>query len=68
MKESKEIVKMLSAVDSEGLEYAFVNYSSFEEIKDERFHELRKEFLYAYRELDRYLNTIADKNEYVREQ
>jgi len=68
MKESKEIVKMLSTVDSEGIEYAFVNYSSFEKIKDERFHELRKEFVSAYYALDRYLNTLADKNEYTREQ
>lgn len=32
-------------MDNEGLEYCFKHYSSFEEIKDEEFHKLRKELL-----------------------
>jgi hypothetical protein len=32
-------------MDSEGMEYCFKSYSSFEEIEDEEFHKLRKELL-----------------------
>ena len=32
-------------MDNEGLEYCFKHYSSFEEIKNEEFHKLRKELL-----------------------
>lgn len=32
-------------MDNEGLEYCFKHYSSFEEIKDEEFHNLRKKLL-----------------------
>lgn len=42
-------------IDSEGFAYTFVDYSSFSEIKDEKFHSLRKAFLKAYKELESYV-------------
>ena len=38
-------------MDSEGMEYCFKSYSSFEEIEDEDFHKLRKELLEKMREI-----------------
>ena len=38
-------------MDSEGMEYCFKSYSSFEEIEDEDFHKLRKELLEKMREM-----------------
>jgi hypothetical protein len=39
----------------EGFHYCFKYYSRFEEIKDERFHELRLSYLKAAKELDDYI-------------
>jgi hypothetical protein len=43
-------------MDNEGIDYCFEHYSSFEEIKDERFHELRLQFLKSLREIKNYVN------------
>lgn len=43
-------------MDEEGFHYCFVHYSNFEEIKDEEFHRLRKEFIKYSKELEKYVN------------
>lgn len=54
MKESdKEAV--IGTIDRKGFDYAFVNYSAFERVKDKRFHELRLAFLTARNELADYI-------------
>jgi hypothetical protein len=42
-------------IDDEGMEYCFRQYSSWEEINDEKFHELRL----------RLINTMEEMREYV---
>jgi hypothetical protein len=56
-------------MDNEGVDYCFKHYSSFEEIKDEKFHELRNKFLTSLDEIQNYvdskINELNDKiNEY----
>ena len=45
-------------IDAEGLEYCFVSYSSFEEIKDKQFHKLRLELILSIDKIKKY---ISDK-------
>jgi hypothetical protein len=40
---------------AEGFHYCFESYSSFEEIKDEKFHDLRNEYLRVSKELENYV-------------
>lgn len=42
-------------IESEGFEYCFLDYSDFSDIKDEKFHELRRAFIKASDELKKYL-------------
>lgn len=51
----KERKYVLSTVDNEGFDYAFVHYSDFEDIEDKEFHELRKNFLEAREKLANYI-------------
>jgi hypothetical protein len=46
---------------AEGMDYCFENYSSFEEIEDPKFHELRESYLKASRELKSYVRDCTDK-------
>jgi len=43
-------------MDNEGIDYCFEHYSSFEEIKDEKFHKLRLQFLKSLKEIQNYVN------------
>jgi len=52
-KKDKELVR--DKIENEGLDYCFQNYSSFPEIKDERFHQLREAYIKAAQELEDYL-------------
>lgn len=54
MKKS-ELKEIQQIIDNEGFDYTFANYSSFSDIKDEKFHELRNEFLNARAKLGKYL-------------
>lgn len=54
-KEEKE--RLAFAISKEGFDYAFTNYSNFPNIKDEKFHSLRKKFLDARKELVIYLDS-----------
>lgn len=51
-KEHLEYVR--ETIENEGVYYAFIHYSDFEEIKDEKFHELRKAFEKSAKELVEY--------------
>lgn len=43
-------------IESEGFEYAFECYSSFDDVDDEEFHELRRAYLDAMGALADYIN------------
>jgi len=53
---AKDLDYIRETVECEGFDYAFVNYSHFEEVKDEEFHKLREAFLEARTELCEFLN------------
>ena len=38
-------------IDNEGFEYAFVHYSNFDDVENEEFHAMRKEYLKAREKL-----------------
>lgn len=52
-KEDREY--LLATIENEGFCYAFVDYSYFNEIKDEEFHRLRKAFIEAKEALEKYI-------------
>lgn len=43
-------------IENEGIDYCFEHYSSFKEIEDEQFHELRLEFLNNISKLRSYVD------------
>jgi hypothetical protein len=45
-------------MNNEGLEYCFVNYSTFSEIKDKQFHKLRVQLLLSIHKMKGY---VSDK-------
>lgn len=49
-------VYMESKIAKEGFHYAFTGYSDFEEVEDERFHELRLNYLTAMNEFAVYMD------------
>jgi len=59
-KEELELIN--SIIDSEGMEYAFLSYSDFLEIKDETFHSFRRSFCEASYDLADYLIDEASRN------
>jgi len=48
-------------MDAEGFHYCFYRYSNFPEIKDEKFHELRKEYLKSAELLKKYINEKCEE-------
>ena len=55
-------------IESEGVDYTFKKYSSFEEIEDEEFHKLRKYLIQHIDLMDFYLKrTINDLEEKIEE-
>jgi len=42
-------------IDNNGFDYVFVDYSSFDEVKDEEFHRLREAYVKAQKELENYI-------------
>lgn len=54
---------LYSRMNQEGFHYCFKDYSSFKEIEDEKFHELRKQYLEATKELEDYIkNKVNEAN------
>lgn len=43
-------------MDEEGFDYCFNGFSNWEEIKDEKFHEMRKAYLESEKQLRGYIN------------
>ena len=50
-------------IESEGVGYAFKNYSTFEEIEDKEFHKLRKYLIQHIDLMDFYLKKRTDELE-----
>ena len=48
-------------IRQEGFHYCFKHYSSFPEVKDEKFHELREQYLKVADELEKYVNDRAEE-------
>ena len=48
-------------MDNEGIDYCFKHYSNFEEIKDEKFHELRNKFLTSLDEIQNYVDSKVNE-------
>ena len=48
-------------MDNEGIDYCFENYSSFEDIEDEEFHKLRKEFLESMKNIRSYVENKIEE-------
>ena len=44
-----------STIENEGFDYAFINYSDFEEVKDDKFHKLRLAYIDARKALAEYV-------------
>jgi hypothetical protein len=61
----EEIEMVRYRMENEGFHYCFKHYSSFKEVQDEKFHELRRKYLEVSHELDEYvhstINTVRDK-------
>ena len=53
---AEDKVNLRSTINNEGFDYAFTHYSDFSEIKDKKFHELRKKYLEAQEALQNYIN------------
>lgn len=54
---------VLYRMGAEGFHYCFQSYSRFEEIKDERFHELRKEYLSISSKLEQYVKQKVEQGQ-----
>lgn len=52
-KANKELVMVV--VECDGFDYAFAHGNSFKNVKDEKFHLLRAEFLRARKRLQKYI-------------
>lgn len=48
---------LISKMRVEGFHYCFKHYSKFEEIDDDKFHELRENYLKSADELKNYIET-----------
>lgn len=51
---------IMNVIDSEGFEYAFVHYSDFDDIENEEFHTIRKEYLKAREKLAKVIGYIEE--------
>lgn len=54
--QAKDLDYVRETIENEGFEYSFFGYSNFEEVQNEEFHKLRKEYLAAGNKLAKYLN------------
>jgi len=48
-------------MDAEGFHYCFKHYSSFNEVEDKKFHELRKQYLESAKQLEDYINLKVEE-------
>ncbi len=47
--------RVIDTIENEGFAYTFIDYSNFEDIESEEFHELRREFVDSAEKLAEYL-------------
>lgn len=52
---------VISIIKDEGFHYCFKHYSNFEEIEDDKFHELREQYLKSADELEKYIHSKYDE-------
>lgn len=52
----EERQEVADCIDQEGFNYAFLNYSKFEEIEDPEFHRLRLAYIAAESALSSYIS------------
>ena len=65
MEEEKENWQMVQyRKDNEGFHYCFESYSTFDEIKDEEFHKLRKQYLKIANKLNNYIENKVKQIDY----
>lgn len=48
---------LLWAIEDEGLEYAIMHKSNWDEIKDKEFHDLKEQFEQAHEALESYIDS-----------
>ena len=48
-------------MDDEGMDYCFMNYSSFREIQDEEFHTLRLELIDLMEQMEQFLDNKIEE-------
>ena len=55
--------EVVRTIEQEGFDYAFDGYTSFEEIKDEKFHKLREAYVKSKQKLELYIDfdTVYDE-------
>lgn len=57
----EEFENVIYRVSEEGLDYTFMHYSSWEDVKDEVFHKLRKDYIDAAKAMSNYLGQMKEK-------
>ena len=61
MKSQDEIIELLKfKMDEEGFDYCFTDYSEWEDIEDEKFHKLRKNYVKSKKALEDYVNGLSN--------
>lgn len=63
MEEENQFDYLLSKIDNEGFDYCFVGYSNWEDIQDEKFHKLRKQYISAQENLENYIKQNSNNGE-----
>jgi hypothetical protein len=61
MEEENQFDIVAYKMDAEGFDYCFVGYSNWEEINDEKFHELRLAYVKAQKELQAYIESKVEE-------
>lgn len=60
--ENNDLQYILNRIELEEVEYTIIDYSNFEEIKNEKFHKLRENYRKAHYELLKYLQDVKREN------
>jgi hypothetical protein len=53
----KEAEHLSDKIEAEGFDYCFLDYGTFDYIKDEKFHDLRRAFVKSQNDLKTYLES-----------
>lgn len=55
MSDENSLEYVVACIDYEGFDYTFMHYDTFKKVEDKRFHNLRKAYLEARKNLANYL-------------